>query len=55
MTKRSQDPIDAAIDDVESRPWLKKAIFVAALFCLASSLMGFFFLVSRLIVPGGFF
>lgn len=55
MTKHSDDPIDIAIDDVENRSWLRKAILIAAMFCLASSLIGFFFLVTRLIVPGGFF
>ncbi|WP_156111700.1 hypothetical protein [Thalassospira australica] len=49
------DPITQTIKDVEHRPVLRKVVFGVALFCLASCLLGFFFLVTRLIVPSGFF
>ena len=55
MTKHSTDPIDVAVEDVENRSWGRKAVLGVALFCLASCLIGFFFLVTRLIVPSGFF
>ena len=52
MTKHSTDPIDMAVEDGS---WVRKAVLGVALFCLASCLIGFFFLVTRLIVPSGFF
>lgn len=55
MTHHSTDPIDHAINDVKDRSWARKAVFSVALFCLASCLLGMFFLVTRLIVPSGFF
>ncbi|MCC9622945.1 hypothetical protein LPB41_14725 [Thalassospira sp. MA62] len=55
MTRKSSDPIDQAIDEIESRSWARKLVFGIAVFCLASCLLGLFFLVTRLIVPSGFF
>ena len=55
MTHKSTDPIDHAINEVENRSWARKAVFAVALFCLAFCLLGMFFLVTRLIVPSGFF
>lgn len=55
MSNHSSDPIDQAIDDVENRSWARKAVFGVAVFCLASCLIGMFFLVTRLIVPSGYF
>ncbi|MCH2276769.1 hypothetical protein [Thalassospira sp.] len=55
MTRHHNDPIDDAIDEVESSNTLKRIVFVVALICLASSLAGLFFLVTRLILPRGFF
>ena len=58
MTKHSTDSADVVVEDSESsenRSWGRKAVLIVALFCLASCLIGFFFLVTRLIVPSGFF
>jgi hypothetical protein len=55
MTNHSTDPIDQAIETVENRSVARKVVFGIAVFCLASCLLGFFFLVTRLIVPNGFF
>ena len=55
MTKHSTDPIEMSGDAAENRSWVRKAVLGVALFCLASSLFGFFFLVTRLILPSGFF
>ncbi|MDG4719617.1 MULTISPECIES: hypothetical protein [Thalassospira] len=55
MTRNSTDPIDQAIDEVENSSLLRKVIFGAAIFALASCLVGMFFLVTRLIVPSGYF
>ncbi|WP_336081129.1 hypothetical protein [Thalassospira sp. CH_XMU1448-2] len=55
MTRNSGDPIDQAIEEVENRSWLRKAVFGAALIALVSCLIGMFFLVTRLIVPSGYF
>ncbi|MEQ8390834.1 MAG: hypothetical protein RIG26_20385 [Thalassospira sp.] len=55
MTHHSGDSIDHAIDDGEKRSWTRKAVFAVALICLGSCLLGMFFLVTRLIVPSGFF
>lgn len=51
----SGDPINQALEEIQSRSWSRKVVFAVALFCLASSLLGLFFLVSRLIMPSGFF
>jgi hypothetical protein len=55
MTRHDNDPIDDAIDHVASSNTLKRIVFIVAFICLASSLVGLFFLVTRLIVPRGFF
>ncbi|WP_168177104.1 hypothetical protein [Thalassospira sp. MCCC 1A03138] len=55
MTRHDNDPIDDAIDQVEGSNTLKRIVFIVAFICLASSLVGLFFLVTRLIVPRGFF
>lgn len=55
MTRHHNDPIDDAIDEVENSNTLKRIAFIVALICLASSLAGLFFLVTRLILPRGFF
>lgn len=56
MTKDNQpdDLIDSALDSVQNTSWLKKVVFGIALFCLASSFLGLFFLIKRIILPGGF-
>ncbi|WP_288350736.1 hypothetical protein [uncultured Thalassospira sp.] len=55
MTPNSINPIDQAIDEVENRSWLRKVVFGIAIFALFSCLLGMFFLVTRLIVPSGYF
>ncbi len=55
MTQHQNDPIDDAINEVESSNGLKRVVFLVAFICLASSLVGLFFLVTRLILPRGFF
>ena len=55
MNKNSTDPLSDAIEEIPNRPILRTVVFGLALFSLASCLLGFFFLVTRLIVPSGFF
>lgn len=55
MRNDSNDPLTDAIEEVPNRPILRKVVLGLALFSLASCLLGFFFLVTRLIVPSGFF
>jgi len=55
MTNNSTDPLTDAIEEIPNRPILRKVVFGLALFSLASCLLGLFFLISRLIVPSGFF
>lgn len=55
MTQHDNDPIDDAINQIEGSNGLKRVVFIVAFICLASSLLGLFFLVTRLIVPRGFF
>tara|TARA_R110001583_G_scaffold27985_8_gene99817 strand:- start:43604 stop:43768 length:165 start_codon:yes stop_codon:yes gene_type:complete len=54
MTPHQNDPIDRAIEEVQGNSMLKRVVFFVALICLVSSLVGLFFLVTRLILPRGF-